>query len=194
VAVSRYVAEGTCLDKTSTNIVDSSSSADDAAQHQEDLSPIQRLVHDTLKDDARRSDLLALPEIDAQQALEIWTLLELPVVSLSTIGVQSYASRNKFLRFPLKLCLLHDRLPAALFLNDVKALDSESRGIGGFADIYYGTYNGSPVAIKRLRAYVRSTVSKRMKLRQVFCRESLLWKNLSHRHILPFLGVTKTAL
>lgn len=118
-------------------------------------------------------------------------LLDLPLVPQITIGIQSYTARNKLRRFSLKVSLKYDKLPTALFLTGVVSTDTESRGIGGFADIYCGTYGEIIVAIKRLRVYVAAPETQKIKLRQAFCRESLLWKNLCHRHILPFLGVSE---
>ena len=54
-----------------------------------------------------------------------------------------------------------------------------------------GTYEGLVVAIKRLRVYVAAPESVKIKLRREFCRESMLWKTLAHRHVLPFLGVAE---
>lgn len=157
------------------------------------LNPIEHLIFDALQKDERKSMLLTLSETDAQLALDdIWTLLELPVLP-DDLGVQSYVARNTLRRFLLKVSFEFDKLPAALFLEGVTTAETESRGIGGFADIYYGTYGDQPVAIKRLRAHVAVSQCKRDKLKQAFCRESLLWKNLSDsRHILPVLGVSET--
>ena len=89
----------------------------------------------------------------------------------------------------MKVSLKYDILPGSLFLKGVKLIETDSRGIGGFADVYYGSFEDKPVAIKRLRVYVAAPNSRKIKLRQAFCREAMLWKNLSHRHVLPFVGV-----
>ncbi|KAH8082794.1 kinase-like domain-containing protein [Cristinia sonorae] len=155
------------------------------------LNPIQRLLCGAVEDDAQKALLLTLSVQDSQDALdEIWTLLELPLLPHTTFGVQSPPARNKLRRLSLKIALRSDILPRALFLTTV-LVRGESRASGGFADVYCGEYDGQVVAIKRLRVYVNSPLSQRMKLKQAFCRETLLWKNLSHRHVLPFLGVSE---
>jgi len=60
-------------------------------------------------------------------------------------------------------------------------------GGGGFADIYKGTYQGSTVALKVLRVYAPEKV--RRKLQMDFLREALIWRQLQHQNIAPFLGV-----
>jgi serine/threonine protein kinase len=55
---------------------------------------------------------------------------------------------------------------------------------GGAADIYEGALDGRMVAVKRYRVDVTS--------RQpgfLVCREALLWNQLRHSNVLPFLGV-----
>ena len=116
-------------------------------------------------------------------------LLELPLVPHLRTGVQCPAHRNKLRRFSLKVSLKYDILPGALFLKGVVSTDTESAAIGGFSDIYCGLYEGVVVAIKRLRVYIAAPETLKIKLKQTFCRESMLWKHLCHRHILPFLGV-----
>ena len=73
---------------------------------------------------------------------------------------------------------------------------------GGLADVSNGDYLGYPVAIKRLRMnegdYGRifkvplpNPVHHRCSaLTQRLCREIIGWKHLSHKNILPLLGVS----
>ncbi|KAH8082793.1 kinase-like domain-containing protein [Cristinia sonorae] len=164
---------------------------EDRMQSFQELSPIQRLIHTAIEDDEQKALLMKLSVEESQAALdELWTLLELPLLPCTAVGVQSPPARNKLRRFSLKISLRYDILPRALFLTRV-LVHGESRASGGFADVYCGEYDGQVVAIKRLRVYVNSPLSQRIKLKQAFCRETLLWKNLSHRHVLPFLGVSE---
>lgn len=93
-------------------------------------------------------------------------------------------------RLSLKLAIKHDILPTALFLRGVVCTETEGRGSGAFADVYCGSYGEMAVAVKRLRVYLSLPESKKIEIKQAFCRESLLWKHLCHRHVLPFLGVS----
>ncbi|TCD69553.1 hypothetical protein EIP91_007177 [Steccherinum ochraceum] len=156
----------------------------------QELSPVQRLIQRTLQDDERRVELLSLSEVDAQLALdELWRLLDHILTTKDKSDLAIYPLRNKLRRFSLKISLNYDTLPKALFLEGVMLVESDSKGIGGFSDVYLGSFEGKPVAIKRLRVYVAAPTSQKVKIRQAFCRESMLWKHLSHRHILHFLGV-----
>lgn len=101
----------------------------------------------------------------------------------------------------------HQALPSALFLTGVTCQDMESVGSGGFADVLCGTYKEQTVALKRLRVFQMADPSKRSTMKKVrprasqfetskltwrlqsFCRESLLWRNLSHPNILQLLGI-----
>ncbi|TCD69106.1 hypothetical protein EIP91_008748 [Steccherinum ochraceum] len=92
-------------------------------------------------------------------------------------------------RILLRLSMKHQALPGALFLSDVTCQDTESVGSGGFADVLFGTHREQKVALKRLRVFQMADPSKRSTMKKSFCRESLLWRNLSHPNILQLLGI-----
>ena len=79
----------------------------------------------------------------------------------------SITTRNKLRILALQLGLKNDSLPEAIFLEDVKCEDNESRSLGGFADIFCGTYKGEKVALKRPRYYTKFRDAQKSKLRQV---------------------------
>ena len=78
---------------------------------------------------------------------------------------------------------------------------------GAFGDVWEGTYNDNRVAIKTLRLYKRSDLRKVRKVthpvfqvpldtsvdsrNQRFCKEVLIWNQISHPSIVPFLGVSE---
>ncbi|PBK81427.1 kinase-like protein [Armillaria gallica] len=62
---------------------------------------------------------------------------------------------------------------------------------GGFADIWKGRMNGAPVCFKVLRFFTDNGFEKREQIIRNFCSEALLWRNLKHPNILPFLGVRR---
>ena len=78
---------------------------------------------------------------------------------------------------------------------------------GGFGDVWEGIYNEKPVAIKVFRVYKDEDVQKVRKVthpvfpisltpvtnyrHQVFCKEVVMWKRISHPNIVPFLGVSE---
>ncbi|TDL19868.1 kinase-like protein [Rickenella mellea] len=75
--------------------------------------------------------------------------------------------------------------PSELYIEGVELqYDGRQVGHGGFADIFKGLWNASPVAIKRLRSHVDHA-----KAREALFREAFTWEHLNHPRILPFLGL-----
>ncbi|KAH8100929.1 kinase-like domain-containing protein [Cristinia sonorae] len=114
---------------------------------------------------------------------------ELVLLNLSIDQNDRRQTHGRLRRILLKLSLHHNLLPSALTLPNVVCSTSESIGFGGFADVFCGTHQGRRVALKRLRVFLMSDPSKRQELRRAFYRESIIWRFLSHRHLLPFLGI-----
>ncbi|KZT22026.1 kinase-like protein [Neolentinus lepideus HHB14362 ss-1] len=50
------------------------------------------------------------------------------------------------------------------------------------------SYSGKAIALKRLRVF-HGTAEERIKIRKKFCKEALIWQQLRHRFVLPFLGI-----
>lgn len=93
-------------------------------------------------------------------------------------------------------------LPKALFVEGVMCENREYVAGGGFADIYKATLQNQPVALKRLRNLRKDKYRGHRHLdgetgqegictksTQAFSREAVVWRQLGHPHILPFLGV-----
>ncbi|KAJ7202467.1 kinase-like domain-containing protein [Mycena haematopus] len=91
------------------------------------------------------------------------------------------------LRIIRKLSALCDKLPSSLFIVGVTGRDEHPTFGGGFGDIYRASYDGQRVALKRMRHFLRGSDLRRLRLK--FCREALVWKDLHHPYILPFLGI-----
>ncbi|THH28464.1 hypothetical protein EUX98_g5719 [Antrodiella citrinella] len=157
-----------------------------------DINEIHSLIDRALKSKDERWRLLDLPIAEAQVALdEIWEDL-----GSAGEGPNTYSYRNALLRLAFKVAYHFDFLPSALFLTDVVRTETENRGAGGFADVFYGTYQKRAdeivtVAIKRVRIYDVTQEDQRTKRKRAFFRESMLWRHLFHRHILPCLGVSQ---
>ncbi|KAJ6476149.1 kinase-like domain-containing protein [Mycena sanguinolenta] len=82
-----------------------------------------------------------------------------------------------------------DSLPSSLFITGVSERDENATFGGGYGDIYCASYGGKRVALKRLRHFLRGSDLRRLRLK--FCREALVWRDLHHPYILPFLGIDK---
>ncbi|KAJ7572221.1 kinase-like domain-containing protein [Mycena floridula] len=89
----------------------------------------------------------------------------------------------------LKRLVHHDRIiPPSFFVHDAVP---DGRGPvlgGGFADIWMGKLRGKPVCLKVLRFY-ENPEDLGYRLFNKCRREALLWKQLDHPNILPFLGL-----
>lgn len=126
-------------------------------------------------------------------------------------GSQFQSYKNKLRKLTLKMAVSHSILPSTLVLRGVELVDGKQHGAGGFADVYWGNYRGYKVALKKLRVYIMATDTQKVNMRKVriidpplsqiylkfvfvrksFLRESIIWKNLVHEHIVPFLGVSE---
>ncbi|KAJ7263064.1 kinase-like domain-containing protein [Mycena rebaudengoi] len=82
-------------------------------------------------------------------------------------------------------------LPSSLMITGVSQRSDELVFGGSFGDIFRAEYQASPVALKRLRFFKTESLEK--DVRQSFLREALIWKNLDHDYILPFIGIDSTS-
>ncbi|KAJ7078489.1 kinase-like domain-containing protein [Mycena epipterygia] len=88
-------------------------------------------------------------------------------------------------RLIVKLSEVCDLLPSSLAIHGVEHRTVNPVFGGTFGDIFGAQYEGNFVALKRLRFFQTESVETRRR----FCREALIWKNLDHHYVLPFLGV-----
>ncbi|KAJ7036189.1 hypothetical protein C8F04DRAFT_1394417 [Mycena alexandri] len=92
-------------------------------------------------------------------------------------------------RIVRKLSEACDGLPSSLFISGVSGCDDHPTFGGGYGDIFHASHGGKPVALKRMRYFLRGTDLRRLRLK--FYRETLVWRDLRHPHILPFLGIDR---
>ncbi|KAJ7171404.1 kinase-like domain-containing protein [Mycena filopes] len=57
---------------------------------------------------------------------------------------------------------------------------------GGYGDVFKASYQGKPVAIKRMRMFQDTD---QWDLRRRFCREALVWQRLRSLYIVPLIGI-----
>ncbi|KAK0435893.1 kinase-like domain-containing protein [Armillaria borealis] len=80
-------------------------------------------------------------------------------------------------------------VPSSFSSRNVAKEGTKPIGGGGFADIWKGRLHDTQVCLKVLRIFIPEKA--REKLLREFCREALVWRQLRHPNILPFLGVSK---
>ncbi|KAJ6514551.1 kinase-like domain-containing protein [Mycena vulgaris] len=117
---------------------------------------------------------------DAQDLLDVLKII------LQTDLSQKH--RSEAWKMMLRISSTHDQLPASMFITGVTNLDRKPKFGGGFSNIYRASYDGKPVALKRLRLYAGLSPST---ARLKFYREALLWHNLHNPFILPLIGVDR---
>ncbi|KAG7449363.1 kinase-like protein [Guyanagaster necrorhizus] len=73
-----------------------------------------------------------------------------------------------------------------MFISGVGLVRDKNTLGGTFGDIYRSIYEGKSVALKRLRIF---RICERSKIYRKFCKEALVWQQLSFEYVLPFLGI-----
>ncbi|KAF8328317.1 kinase-like domain-containing protein [Amanita rubescens] len=85
----------------------------------------------------------------------------------------------------LKLITVKHVIPSSLFITQIKAeTDLGAIAAGGFGSVFTGDYKGQLVALK-----VLNKVRHGSSLQKDFRKEALTWWSMSHRFILPLLGI-----
>ncbi|KAH8832261.1 kinase-like domain-containing protein [Flagelloscypha sp. PMI_526] len=97
--------------------------------------------------------------------------------------------KRRCLRWLRKLAKSQGRLPLSFYLDNLN-IESDQIGGGGFSDIFVGRFGGEQVCLKVLRIFQSNGHKERVIKR--FCHEALVWRQLQHPNVLPFLGVTET--
>ncbi|KAJ3873643.1 kinase-like domain-containing protein [Lentinula edodes] len=81
-------------------------------------------------------------------------------------------------------------LPNSFSVNDVIRIGTHAVSGGGFADIWLGRLNNMNVCLKVLRIFTSNGKVSQQVLKE-FCEEALVWKQLDHPNVLPFIGVNE---
>ncbi|KAJ6486735.1 kinase-like domain-containing protein [Mycena sanguinolenta] len=100
------------------------------------------------------------------------------------------ASRSKARQLLQKVSEAGQQLPSSLFITGVNDHDEHPTFAGGFGDVFRASYQGRMVALKRIRIFTAHPSTHRNRLQ--FCKEALVWQGLSHRFILPLLGIDRS--
>ncbi|KAF9257053.1 kinase-like protein, partial [Marasmius fiardii PR-910] len=100
--------------------------------------------------------------------------------------------RRKCTKWLRRLVNKHYVLPPSLFMQDIIINSLRIAAVGGYSDIYKGVFESKLVCLKVLKVYIEDGEEKRNKELREFYKETLLWTQLSHANLLPFLGVNIT--
>ncbi|THH29182.1 hypothetical protein EUX98_g5006 [Antrodiella citrinella] len=133
-------------------------------------------------DSNNQSGILSLDGEDASIASDaLLTLLE----------KTSRLEKDQLRKLAVQILAVHDRLPASLLLKGVQRIGTDAAFSGQYSDVFRGKYGEKDVALRRLRAYLMFSGTSKAHLKQEFYSEALVYKTLSHPHILPLLGISE---
>ncbi|KAF8921165.1 kinase-like domain-containing protein [Mucidula mucida] len=99
--------------------------------------------------------------------------------------------RKRTTKCLLFIAKVHGVVPTSFSCPDVRCQGKHAVWGGGFADIWKGQMNDETVCLKVLRIFLENGHVERKKMIKSFCSEALVWRNLNHPNVLPFIGVSK---
>ncbi|KAG6828025.1 hypothetical protein H0H92_009600 [Tricholoma furcatifolium] len=87
----------------------------------------------------------------------------------------------------VRLCRKSELYPRAFSLTNVEVkIDGNPHSCGRFGDVYRGKHKDQDICVKVVRT---SQTSDPVSLHKAFAREAVVWGQLSHSNILPFIGI-----
>ncbi|KAF9255509.1 kinase-like protein [Marasmius fiardii PR-910] len=143
------------------------------------LEDICNLLQGVLKDSRRSKELVESIGEDAQLLLDtLQVLAKLP-------GIPTWL-RSSILKTMLRLSKQSGLFPQCLIIQNVEKLGDYAVGGGGFGDVWRGKIGEQIVGLKIVKAYLTSDVQKLLKN---YIREAIVWQQLEHPNVLPFMGM-----
>ncbi|KAL0565675.1 Rho GTPase activating protein [Marasmius crinis-equi] len=145
------------------------------AEFEQELAKVEAIIEDPQK----RKELVETTGDDAQEWLDLLQLLvEYPGITetlrSSLFKIMIHLSRNSRLH------------PKCLAIQNVVELGDHPEAGGAFGDVWKGKVGGNLVCIKMIRAF--STFDIEQLLRD-YMQEAIVWRQLNHRNLLPFMGI-----
>ncbi|KAF9258244.1 kinase-like protein [Marasmius fiardii PR-910] len=137
---------------------------------------------------ATEADVASLLALDVSRIPPVLDLLQAEIRTTG-LGQEHRRRCGKYLRL---LVNKHRVLPPSLFVNKVEMSGAHPIDVGGYSDIYQGTFGDQSVCLKVLRIHIQEDDERINKDLREFYKEALLWTQLNHANLLPFLGVNTT--
>ncbi|KAF9256329.1 hypothetical protein L218DRAFT_881940 [Marasmius fiardii PR-910] len=96
--------------------------------------------------------------------------------------------RSSILTTMLRLSKRSGLYPTCLTIHNVRKLGNHYIAAGGFGEVWKGTIgrSGDFVCLKLVKIYLSSDLEK---LSKAYMQEGILWRQMNHPNILPFLGI-----
>ncbi|KAG6905434.1 hypothetical protein DXG01_002744 [Tephrocybe rancida] len=142
-----------------------------------DVDVICARLYGLVKNEEQYRRLVNLQESEAHLLLDLMQkLLDIP--SLDRIF------RGPFLNAMLRLSRQSKLFPESLWQEQVSIEGNEALTAGTFGEVWKGVYRGQDVAVKVLRVYQKSDLDDHKKK---VIQETLIWRQLQHVNVLPFL-------
>ncbi|KAG6843949.1 hypothetical protein H0H87_011455 [Tephrocybe sp. NHM501043] len=122
--------------------------------------------------------IVGLKDVKAQQSMLdlLQMLLDLPALDVSF--------RSRFMNALLDLSKRSGLYPGLLLQRKVTLEGTYAIASGQFGDVWKGKFQSQQVAVKVLKIYSRSDLRKHVKK---VLRETLIWRQLRHSNVLPFI-------
>ncbi|KAK1231731.1 hypothetical protein PQX77_005140 [Marasmius sp. AFHP31] len=146
-----------------------------------DLGSIEESFKSIFADKTKAKDFLAKKGHSAQQWLDrMQRLVDDPHLSPEL--------RPAILTAMLRLSKNSSLHPSCLSIQNVKKIGKHPVAAGGFGDVWKGTIGDSsePICLKVMKVYLNSDFKK---LSIAYIREAILWRQMEHPNLLPFLGI-----
>ncbi|KAF9022754.1 hypothetical protein BDZ89DRAFT_956290 [Hymenopellis radicata] len=148
-------------------------------------------------------DITAIPREASRTVIEVlqkvlfWLLSQLLRIFTLAQELDSGPSSQQYRSTCIK-CLRvlvrhRDMLPSSFFCRNVRRVGTHPVSGGGFADIWKGSIAGKTVCVKVLRFFSANATGQnlvKVTLKDCF-QEAVVWKQLKHPNVLPFLGVNQ---
>ncbi|KAK1223481.1 Receptor-interacting serine/threonine-protein kinase 1 [Marasmius sp. AFHP31] len=143
----------------------------------EGLDDLRHVVQAVISDREQYKKVLEARGHEAQQCLNaLHTLLGLPDVE----------NRPSILQLMLRLSKRSNLYPECLSISNVDRISERPIDGGGFGDVWKGKIDGQFVCLKVVKVYLVSDVQK---LLREYMREAIVWEQLRHPNLLPFMGM-----